>query len=191
MKERVSAPASLPVSLAEAKEQLRVDTSADDDFIQRLVEAATEQLDGDGELGRAMINQSWAEWSGPSPEAVKLTMGPFQSLTSVEYYDTDGALQTATLSNFETRKDGDFVTCRPKTGFAWPATQDRDDAIKITYVAGFGATSADVPQPLRHAVLMLVTHFEQNRSAIADRAMFEMPMAVERLVGRYRVDWYG
>lgn len=191
MKGRVSAPASLPVSLAEAKEQLRVDTSADDDFIQRLVEAATEQLDGDGELGRAMINQSWAEWSGPSPEAVKLTMGPFQSLTSVEYYDTDGTLQTATLSDFETRKDGDFVTCRPKTGFSWPATQDRDDAIKITYVAGFGATSADVPQPLRHAVLMLVTHFEQNRSAIADRAMFEMPMAVERLVGRYRVDWYG
>lgn len=191
MRARVSAPASLPVSLAEAKEQLRVDTSADDDFIQRLVEAATEQLDGDGELGRAMISQSWAEWSGPSPEAVKLTMGPFQSLTSVEYYDADGTLQTATLSDFETRKDGDFFTCRPKTGFSWPATQDRDDAIKITYVAGFGATSADVPQPLRHAVLMLVTHFEQNRSAIADRAMFEMPMAVERLVGRYRVDWYG
>lgn len=191
MKERVSPPAAFPVSLAEAKEQLRVDTSADDDFIQRLVEAATEQLDGDGELGRAMISQSWAEWSGPSPDAVKLTMGPFQSLTSVEYYDTDGTLQTATLSDFETRKDGDFVTCRPKTGFSWPATQDRDDAIKITYVAGFGATSADVPQPLRHAVLMLVTHFEQNRSAIADRAMFEMPMAVDRLIGRYRVDWYG
>jgi uncharacterized phiE125 gp8 family phage protein len=51
----------------------------------------------------------------------------------------------------------------PKSGFNWPVTQIRDDAIKIEYVIGYGDAASDVPQTVRHALMMLVAHWYENR----------------------------
>lgn len=189
--QRTSAPAVAPVSLVDAKLHLRVDNTAEDDLITALIEAAVSHLDAQGVLGRAVITQSWAQWVGQSPGNVRLLVGPFQSLTSVEYYDADNALQTATLSEFETRLDGDFVIVKPKSGFAWPGAYSRDDAIKITYVAGYGDAGSDVPQSIRQAILLLVGHWYENRTAVSEASLKEVPLAVDALIGIERVGWYG
>lgn len=189
--QRTSAPAVAPVSLVDAKLHLRVDNTAEDDLITALIEAAVSHLDAQGVLGRAIITQSWAQWVGQSPGSVRLLVGPFQSLTSVEYYDSDNALQTATLTDFETRLDGDFVIVKPKTGFAWPGAYSRDDAIKITYVAGYGNAGSDVPQSIRQAILLLVGHWYENRMAVSEASLKEVPLAVDALIGIERVGWYG
>ena len=186
-----AAPAVDPVSVTEAKAHCRVDVTDDDTLIGGLIAAAVAHIDARGVLGRAMVTQDWAQWECQAPGNVRLHMGPFQSLVSVEYYDTDGALQTATLTDFETRLSGDFVVCQPKSGFTWPAAQTRDDAIKITYRAGFGDAGSDVPQSLRQAVLMLVAHWYENREAVAETKFEEVPLAVAALIGAERVGWYG
>lgn len=188
---RVSAPLVTPVSLAEAKAHLRVDASDEDSLISSLIQAAVSHLDANGVLGRAMVTQSWAEWVGNAPGSVRLTVGPFQSLTSVEYYDSDNAFQTATVSNFETWLDGDFALVKPKSGQSWPNTYSRPDAIKITYVAGFGDAGSDVPQGIRQAILLLVGHWYENRIAATDVRIQEIPLAVDALIGAERVGWYG
>lgn len=188
---RVSPPAATPVSLSEAKAHLRVDGSDEDSLIGDLIDAAVAHFDGLGILGRAMVTQSWAEWVGNAPGQVRLPIGPFQSLTSVEYYDSDNTLQTATLGNFETRLDGDFVRVLPKSGNAWPGAYNRPDAIKITYVAGFGDAGSDVPQSIRQAILMTVAHWYEHRMAVSEASLKEVPMAVDALIGAERVGWYG
>lgn len=188
---RVTAPASEPITLAEAKAHLRVDASDEDTLISSLISAAVSHLDATGSLGRAMITQTWAEWVSASPGYVRLPIGPFQSLTSVEYYDSDNAIQTATLSDFETWLDGDFVRVKPKEGSLWPTAFSRPDAIKITYVAGFGDDATDVPQGIRQAILLLVGHWYENRMAVSEARLTEVPIAVEALIGNERVGWYG
>lgn len=188
---RVMAPSQLPVSLTEAKLHLRVDDTAEDALITSLIEAAVAHFDGLGDLGRAMITQGWAQWFNQSPGYVRLQMGPFISITSVEYYDRDNVLQSAPTSDFEAWLDGDYVTMKPKLDKQWPGAYSRPDAIKVTYQAGFGGSPTDVPQSIRHAILMTVAHWYEHRMAVDDARMAEVPMAVDALIGNERVTWYG
>lgn len=188
---RTTPPATAPVSVAEAKAHLRVDSADEDSLIGSLIDAATSHFDGQGVLGRAIITQSWAQWVGQSPGWVRLTIGTFQSLTSVEYYDTDNAFQTATLTDFEIRLDGDFVIIKPKADHVWPPAYTRQDAIKITYVAGYGDAATDVPKSIRQAILLTVGHWYQNREAVVEGTFKDLPFAVAALIGVERIGWYG
>lgn len=188
---RTVAPTERPVSLLEAKDHLRLIGDDEDFYVQRLVDAAVAQIDGTGSLGRAMITQTWAQWHNQSPGYVRLAMTPFQSLTAVEYYDADGILQTATLGDFETWLDGDTVRVKPRDNRAWPSADSRPDAIKITYVAGYGDTSLAVPETVRHAILLLVGHMYQNREAGTEKALSEIPFGVDALLSLERTGWFG
>jgi len=188
---RSAAPAVTPVSVTEVKTHLRITGSDDDTYLTALIGAAVAYVDATGVLGRAMITQSWAQWVPQSPGYVRLAIGTFQSLTSVEYYDADGALQTDTLSNYETRLDRDHVLCKPKEGFSWPSAQSRGDAIKITYAAGFGDAGTDVPAGVRHALLMLVGHWYETRETVGEANTYDAPKAFDALISNERVGWYG
>lgn len=188
---RTTPPSTTPISLIEAKAHVRVDSDDDDTVLTAFIGAAVAHLDGQGVLGRAMVTQSWSQWVSQTPGWVRLTVGPFQSLTSVEYYDTENALQTASLTDFEIRLDGDFVLIKPKADHVWPPAYIRQDAIKITYVAGFGDAATDVPQSIRQAILLMVGHWYENREAVAEGNFKELPLAVDALIGAERVGWYG
>lgn len=190
--ERVTAPAVEALTLADFKaSQARIDGTADDAAAQAAVNAAISYVDGDGALGRALITQTWAQWGPNTGQDVTLVMGPFQSLTSVEFYDTEGTLQTATLSDFEVHRRGDYRICRPKKGASWPAADDREDAVKITYVAGFGNAATDIPPGILQAVRLVAAHFYENREATTDLRLAPLPLGVEDLLSVYRVGWVG
>jgi uncharacterized phiE125 gp8 family phage protein len=189
---RVTAPAALPISVAEAKAQMRVEGNDDDTIIERLVNAAVAFVDVQGVLGRAMITQTWGEWLAPNPSTVMLSLGPVQSVSAIKYYDIDGVLQTATLADFNVFGTPNRITITPKTGKAWPVTQTRDDAIKIEYVIGYGASSTSVPQTVRHALLMLVAHWYENReNELIGTISKTLPFGFEDLLNIERNSWYG
>lgn len=189
--ELVIAPATGAITLEEVKAQLRINFDDDDTLLQSLISTAQAHVDGLGDLGRAMITQTWAQWERQSPGRVRLRMTPVQSLTSVEYYDSAGTLQTATLSDFELWRDGDFMVCKPKDGAAWPQAVTRPDAIKITYVAGFGDARSDIPESIRQAMLMLIAHLYENREATTEAKIMSTPMGYDMLMNNQRVGWYG
>ena len=58
----------------------------------------------------------------------------------------------------------------------------------MTYTAGFGAASSDVPPNVIHAVKLLVGHFYENREATAAiaGAFVALPFAVDALLAPWK-----
>ena len=188
---QITGPAVTPISLAEAKAQMRVESSDDDAIIQRLIASAVAFVDAQGALGKAMITQTWGQWLSPNPGTVYLSLGPVQSVSAIKYYDVDGALQTATLADFNVFGTPNRISVSPKSGKAWPVTQTRDDAIKIEYIIGYGSSSTSVPETVRHALMMLVAHWYDMRETSTEKQMYDLPYGFTDMIGIERNQWYG
>jgi uncharacterized phiE125 gp8 family phage protein len=190
--ELVTAPLIDPVTIAECKRHMRVEHSDDDVIIGSLINVAVNYLDVTGMLGKAMITQTWAEYIAPNPTTVHLSITPVQSVTSIEYYDVNNVLQTDTLSNYYIIGSKSYKTIYPKSGFSFPVTFKRDDAIKITYVVGFGDTAESVPETVRHAIKMLVANYYENReNELIGTISKTLPFGIEQLIANERSSWVG
>ena len=191
--ELVTAPAALPVSLSEVKAQLRIEHDDENNYLDRLINAAIAMVDAKGILGQAIITQTWAQWLPQTPDReILLAIGPVQSVDAVKYYDDDGILQTDTLSNFDVFGLPFSKIVKPKTGFNWPISQVRPDAIKIEYTVGYGDTSASVPDTIRHAMLMLIAYWYENReNELVGLNSKTLPFGFDDLLNLHRERWYG
>lgn len=190
--EIVDAPLTTPITLAEVKEQLRVEGTDDDTMLTRLIDVAVAYTDVRGALGQAMITQKWAQWvDSTPPQSVSLILGPVQGVTRVRYYDTDGDLQTDDIDNYEVFGTEFATKIGPKSGFSWPVAQDRQDAIKIEYEIGYGDATTDVPQTIRHALLLMVGHWYDNREQTGYDELSNIPFGFESLLNMHRNCWYG
>ena len=186
---RTTAPAETPVSLAEIKAQSRIDFDDEDTLLALLIDAATARLDGiNGLLGRALVRQSWAMTLDGFKPAIELPLPPLVSVDAVTYRDATGAAQTfaSTFYTVSGAGGGDPATLRPVG--VWPATDGAPDAVTIAFMAGYG-DAADVPAPLRQAILMHVAHLYENREAgIHDGgSILETPFGWSDLTRAYRL----
>ena len=201
----VTAPAVEPLTEAEVWDHLRVTLTgspavpADQTLISMLIQAARETIDGrDGWLGRSLVTQTWdlTLHDFPRADSIRLPLPPVQSITSVKYIDTDGVEQTFAASKYSLSADTHW-RARVDLGFdeSWPGTRCVPDAVTVRFVAGYSATSdsppdlrANVPRPIRQALLLMIGHLYEHREAVsAGVSMSEMPMAVESLLTPYRV----
>lgn len=191
--ELVTAPAVLPISLVEVKAQLRIEHADEDTYLNRLIDVGVDMVDAKGVLGQPMISQTWALWMPATPPyEVPLPLSPVQSVSAVKYYDANGDLQTDTLSNYDVFGRSMNKTIKPKTGFAWPVAQQRSDAINIEFVAGFGDAASDVPDTIRHAMLMLISFWYENReNELVGTIGKTLPFGFVDLLNIHRERWYG
>ncbi|WP_300009696.1 hypothetical protein [uncultured Roseobacter sp.] len=160
---RTVPPATEVITADQAKsDRLRRDGSDADGEIQLLVDAAISRLDGaQGILGRALINQTWVDSMNgfPPGNQLRLVLAPAQSLETVTYFDADNVQQTLAAESVSLHHDacGAFLRLAPSS--AWPETYDRDDAVRVTYIAGYGEAASDVPAEIRLAALDAVFHW--------------------------------
>lgn len=190
--ERTAEPADTPITLTEAKDHLRVQHSAEDTLIGSLVDAVVSFFDApNGVIGKALYTQTWelSVRSADSKSRIELPVTPVQSVSTISYYDGDNTQQTLTVDDFYLHTNEDWAYLTPKTGVSWPTTYNRLDAITVTFVAGYGE-AAEIPQGIKQAMLLLLTHWYENRSAtIVGTSAQEMPLAVQSLVNLHRKGW--
>lgn len=180
----ITPPSDTPISLSEVKGHCRVDHNDDDTVLTSLLNAAVAYLDGwSGVLGRCLVTQTWRQ-DFDAFGILRLPLGPVASISSVTYYDADNEQQTLSADAYALLADelGAYVGLKPDQ--SWPSTYGRADAVSVTFVAGTAA--ADVPWPIKAAILLLVAHWYENREAAAAGAMSELPMAVSALISPHR-----
>lgn len=186
---RTAAPADL-LSAAELKAHLRIDHSYDDTTIDAIRAAVTEHLDGrHGYLKRAIMSQTWTIETPlfPAGTMFHFPFPPLRSITSVQYYDVDNALQTLSSSDYYVYSQAHVGYLKLKATATWPSTFERDDAVKITFVCGY-ADSASVPTAVRQAALLIAGQLYANRGdASVEGAERAMPDAARRLLTPYRL----
>jgi len=184
----VTPPAEALVSTAEMKAHLRVDFSDDDMEIEAMVEAARQYLDGPaGILGRALVTQEWS-WtvSAATENRMVLPVVPVQSVSSVTFFDAENAQQTMPAESYRLIQANQAAWLQLEAGMSWPAVYPRDDAMTVTYTAGYG-DAMDVPRPIRLAATMMAAAWYEGRDGMAPRGADPLPSGVQALIDLYRV----
>ena len=194
---RATGPAVEPLTVAEAKLHLRVDISDDDVFIGTLITAAREWVEA--YLDRTLITTQLilraAEFPTEELELARPPMVASGTATAVVITYTLADTTTATLSTALYRVDRTSTpgNVAPIINGTWPSDVIEDaNAVAVTYWAGYGPTSASVPATIRHAMLMLIGHWYDRRSAVLTGTISKpIEFAVESLLasnnwGQYR-----
>ena len=179
----VTPPALEPLTLAEAKVHCRVDDTSEDDLLTALIVAARKHCEN--YTGASFVTQTWRAdfWRFPCYRgSLRLPHGPVQSITSISYYDDLGVDTVLDASDYDTDLTERLAKVWLAPDEALPAVQVQPNAVRVTYVAGFGATAASVPQTIRQAMLLLIGQWYDNRSASAEKALTETPHAVAALL---------
>lgn len=147
----ITAPSADPVTPADVRTRLGLDASVSDSVLLPLIKAACQAIDGPGGwLGRALISQTWLWRPSLLPgrcDPYRLPLTPVLSIASFQYPDAEGVLQD--FSGYE--RLGDELVF---TGSSWPHWRYGNP--RIQFVAGFGVNPADVPEPIRTAVILRV-----------------------------------
>ncbi len=188
---RTVAPTELPLTLDTIKDHIRWESTADDDApIMLYLRAAVDQFDGAaGLLNRCILSQTWElKLDGfpparfPSPTGLRtrqihIPLPPLQSITSVQYIDTDGATQTLATSGYKVLNLNSPTRAgliEEAFGETWPATRHESESVTVTFVAGYGARNA-VPEHIRHLLLFTIQDAYDGRAPINAKPMTRSP----------------
>jgi hypothetical protein len=187
-------PASEPVTLDEAKAQLRITTDDEDALIAGYIQTAREQaemftsraflpqtftmyLDGFPSLHRGFRAGHGISLRGSvdpllgmllsSAGEIQIPRGPIISVDSISYIDTTGTQQFLNSSQYQVdpQSDDDLVRIMPAYGSVWPATRYVPNAVVIQFHAGYVDVD-HLPQSVKLAMKQTIGDWYQNREAI-------------------------
>jgi uncharacterized phiE125 gp8 family phage protein len=187
-----TAPTVEPLTLADAKGHLRLDSDADDALVATLITAARQMCEQ--QTWRALVTQTWdlllEDW--PIVDYIAVPRPPLLTVTSVTYRDEDGNTTTLSASAYrvETAYEPGRIVLKPDV--TWPSvTLDTGLPITVRYTCGYGATAGSVPEPLRQGMRLVLGHLYENREAVVVSGFqaVKVPLTVEWLWQPYEVRW--
>lgn len=126
-----------PVSLAEAKAQVRVSHSAEDALISSYIKTARARVENREAAGQVFVRQSRRMILDQFPSGkIEIVRMPVRSIESITYVDPDGNTQTWASSKYETNLNARLPMIRPVTSESYPSTKNVLGAVTVNYVAG-------------------------------------------------------
>lgn len=182
----VTDSASEPLTLTEVKNFLRIDGTDYDNILTPLIK--TVRQIAEKTTGRDMINKTWktyldyfafgaygSNYLNCFPfflggNAIELLKSKLQSITSIKYL-VDNVLTVYDSSNYYITNDSDYASIYLTSTATAPSSVDvRKQAVEIIFVSGYGASSSDVPQALRQAMLTHIAFLFENAGDCGDEA---------------------
>lgn len=185
---RVTGPSVSPVTLAECKRDLRILSTDHDMLIAELIAAAVAHVDGpEGVLGHALISQTWRVTRPRWSDHMHLPFAPVQRVVALRYYDAANVQRTFAPANYALHGDNQRAWIEVLSATNPPSIYDRDDAVSIEFVAGYGAAASDVPAGIRHLIRILVAHwFEHPTPYVIGSMTSPISHSYDMLVATYR-----
>jgi hypothetical protein len=207
-----------PLTLSEAKSHLRIDDADTDSEIASHITAArivAEKLTGrqfltaTWEMALDAFPGQWssnARFAGPilqnsggptllntnfwcDASTIKIPNPPLQSVSSIVYIDTAGASQTWSSANYVVDATSEPGRIGLSSSASWPATQNRINAVTITYLAGW--TGSTLPANVKHLLRLMVADYFENRVGTGDERLTAYSRTIQSLmdslsIGDYR-----
>lgn len=193
----VTATTAAPLTLTEAKLHLRSSTgsNAEDSDITIKLNAAAELAERIIPGHRQFMPATYELVLSHFPfdtEMIELPRPPAQSITTIKYYNTTGALTTLDSARYQSYfPTHGKATVEPVFSKTWPATRQRQDAVTIRYIAGY-ATAAKVPFVAKAAVALILGHLHENREDVHIGALpHKVQMGAESLLRSLDYGFYG
>jgi uncharacterized phiE125 gp8 family phage protein len=197
---RTEAPTVEPLTLAEAKEHVRLDTldGADlDAQVADLLADARSRIEGYTE--RALLEQTWEArlddfWGAadlllPRPNLLTVTEIAYLATAAADPDDEDDwTVVSPTVYEVDVVSVPGRVRLRPAQ--SWPTAYARAGAVRVTWTAGYGDEEQDVPGDVRRACRLLLGHYDRNREAVITGTIAtELPEGVKALLDLERIPW--
>ncbi|MEN1680337.1 MAG: head-tail connector protein [Planctomycetota bacterium] len=185
--ERVDVLGDEPIELPDARRHCRVHGRDDDDYLFGLIKAARELCEHHTQ--RALVLSRFRQhlecWPAYGP--IRLDRPPLVAVESVTYTDTADQQQTLPADQYAV-STGDGGRVALVSGASWPGLSSyAEEPASVTFTAGYGS----VPETVKQACRMLVSHWYEHRTAVVmGRPPAEVPMAVDSCLnsvtwGRY------
>ena len=181
----VTAPDIEPVTLAEVKSQRNITNLDHDAELTRLISAARQYVEN--YIGRALVTQTWDLFLDEFTRKIEIPYPKLQSITTVKYTDTDGTQQTLsdTLYTVNTNTEPGYIV--PAYNEDWPDIRVVPEAVEIRFICGYGDAITDVPEDLRHAIMLLIGTWNENTEDVQPFNMNSIPFGVRALIDPYRM----
>lgn len=191
-------PAAPALATADLRAHCRT-ASSEDSYLETCIAVATQWVEA--WLRRALIRRTYVYkvdgfpgqpwWADPPcwvcGSELRLPYAPLSSVTSVVYVDGAGASQTLSASTvYEVDTGSTPGRIRLRYGQTWPLTLCHPLSVTVTYVAGYGASDADIPDAIKAGVRLLAAHLYENREATAPIEVRQIPYGVEALLSTWR-----
>lgn len=173
-----------PVTLAEVKAFLRVQDDLEDATILVLIGTAKNWIEEYTGL-RLSRESVLMEYPGFG-DKVTLRAQPLVTVDSVAYDDTDGSEQTLTAWRVRTFAGMPAIVPAPQAKF--PGTEAIPGAVRVQVTAGYNRNE-DIPEAIKHAALLLISNWYDNRHADTMGNMGTLPHGVAGLLAPYR-QWF-
>jgi len=182
----VTPPSETAISLEDAKLHLREQSSDYDVLIEAYIEAATDLIQQ--QTARCLITQVWRVTFDAFDDPFRLPWAPVQAVSNITYFDADNASQTLATSVYGTYADHQGFYLGLLNSQSWPAVYTRNDAISVTFVAGYGEPQ-DVPGALKAALMVLVGDMYANAESYTigvSASSVPSSATADRLLSPYR-----
>jgi uncharacterized phiE125 gp8 family phage protein len=199
----ITPAAEEPVSLAEAKRHLRVESADDDALIGSLISAARQAAET--LTGRQFVTARWKlvldSFPGPSlmgvpaglpfslpGHAILLPKCPVQSVAAIRYLDMAGTTQTMPRADYTADTACEPARVTPVFGSAWPVSLPQIGAVVLVFAAGYG-DAASVPAGIKSWIKLRVGSLYAHREEVALLASgkIESLSFIDGLLDPYRV----
>jgi uncharacterized phiE125 gp8 family phage protein len=189
----ITAPAVEPLTLAEAKLYLRVDSTTENSLITGMIVSARQMVET--YTRRALATQTWDfryPWFMDTRRPLIVPKAPLQSVTSVTYLDEDGTSQTLGASNYAVRTFSGAVAGRGyvelKDDVSLPSVYtDAIMPVTVRAVCGYGV-AADVPDGLKMAIYLMLGDLYEQRQETMMSVSSKTKTTTERLMSPYRIE---
>ena len=142
-------------------------------------------------VGNRLPNTWYTIWLPRNPvqsvgETGNVTVDASGVALGIKYIDLNGVTQTLDPSLYLV--DTSSTQCRisPAFGKYWPVTQMRQDAVKITFIAGY----KKVPSAIRLAICQLAAYWYDQREGVTFDTPTEIPMGIKSLLDSHATGRY-
>lgn len=187
---QTTAPATEPVTLGEAKAHLRVDSTDEDAYVAGLIAAARQMAEAYTQ--RQLITATYTMKLHDFPvgeNPICLPRTPLGSVSSITYLDADDVTTTLSTNVYEVLDNDTTAYIALKPGQIWPSARfEQYEAVTITFTAGYGAATSDVPATARSAMFLIIGNlFENREQAVIGTITAELPFGVTTLLDTIKV----